>query len=225
MSELLSVRSLSKRFETPGIGSVSVFSDITFSLDTGEFTALVGPSGSGKSTLLNIIGTLDTPSSGSVFFEGADLFTHSAADLASLRNKKIGFIFQFHHLLPEFSALENVMMPALIAGMNYETASQRASQLLDEIGLSTRKDHRPAELSGGEMQRTAVARAFMMEPALILADEPTGNLDAANSELLFTLFTEMIKKHSTTVLLVTHNDDLAARTSRVLRLENGSIRV
>jgi lipoprotein-releasing system ATP-binding protein len=158
-----------------------------------------------------------------VLIEGENIFKNSAKDLATKRNKKIGFIFQFHHLLPEFTALENVMMPALIAGIDISKAKQKAEFLLDEVGLGSRLAHRPSELSGGEAQRTAVARSFMMDPVIILADEPTGNLDAENSNKLFELMLNLSQKHNQTFLIATHNASLAARATRKLHLENGSV--
>jgi lipoprotein-releasing system ATP-binding protein len=221
MNELLRVEGLSKRFAFSGSGVVEVFHDISFGITQGEVVTLTGPSGTGKSTLLNIVGTLDTPTSGEVFLEGENLMKLSSKELASRRNKKIGFIFQFHHLLPEFTALENVAMPALIAGEDKETATKKAKQLLEEVGLGSRLEHRPAELSGGEAQRTAVARAFIMNPAIVLADEPTGNLDLENSNKLFSLILDLSKSRNQTFLIVTHNADLAERATRRLHLEGG----
>lgn len=221
MNELLRVEGLSKRFAFSGSGVVEVFHDISFGITQGEVVTLTGPSGSGKSTLLNIVGTLDTPTSGEVFLEGENLMKLAPKELASRRNKKIGFIFQFHHLLPEFTALENVAMPALIAGEDKETATKKAKQLLEEVGLGSRLEHRPAELSGGEAQRTAVARAFIMNPAIVLADEPTGNLDLENSNKLFSLILDLSKSRNQTFLIVTHNADLAERATRRLHLEGG----
>jgi lipoprotein-releasing system ATP-binding protein len=221
MQELLKVQALTKRFAFSGSGVVDVFHDVSFSVTTGEVVTLTGPSGSGKSTLLNIIGTLDTPTSGNVLLANEDLIKLSKKELASRRNKKIGFIFQFHHLLPEFTAIENVAMPALIAGEDKETAMKKAKQLLDEVGLGSRLEHRPAELSGGEAQRTAVARAFIMNPAIVLADEPTGNLDLENSNKLFSLILDLSKSRNQTFLIVTHNADLAERATRRLHLEGG----
>lgn len=223
MRELLSVQGLTKRFSFSGSGVVDVFHDVSFTIDSGEVVTLTGPSGSGKSTLLNIIGTLDEPTSGIVLLENEDLMKLSKKELASRRNKKIGFIFQFHHLLPEFTALENVAMPALIAGEDKQSAFQRASKLLEEVGLASRLEHRPAELSGGEAQRTAVARAFMMNPAIVLADEPTGNLDSENSNKLFSLILELSQSRNQTFLIATHNSELAERATRRLHLEGGSI--
>jgi lipoprotein-releasing system ATP-binding protein len=185
---------------------------------------LTGPSGSGKSTLLNLIGTLDIPSSGEIIIEDKDMSALSSAELASFRNKKIGFIFQFHHLLPEFTAIENIGMPALIAGRKLSSAALRAEELLGEVGLLERKSHRPAELSGGEAQRVAVARAFMMQPALVLADEPTGNLDNENSDKLFDLMLTLAAKFNQTFIIATHNTDLAQKAQRRFHLEMGVLK-
>ena len=200
---------------------VEVFKDVTFSVAEGEVVALTGASGSGKSTLLNIIGTLDKPNRGEVSISGKDISKLSGTILAAFRNKHIGFIFQFHHLLPEFTAVENVAMPALIHGQSLEVASKRATELLGEIGLANRATHRPSELSGGEAQRVAVARAFMMQPALVLADEPTGNLDPENSQKLFSLILSLASKYKQTFLIATHNLELAKSTNRALHLEKG----
>jgi lipoprotein-releasing system ATP-binding protein len=221
MENILEVKSLGKRYASSGTGVVEVFRDITFDVKPGQIVALTGPSGSGKSTLLNLIGTLDLPSSGEITIEGEDTSKLGTAELASFRNKKIGFIFQFHHLLPEFTAIENIGMPALIAGRKLETATSRAEELLSEVGLLERKSHRPAELSGGEAQRVAVARAFMMQPALVLADEPTGNLDNENSDKLFELMLSLAEKLNQTFIIATHNTELAKRAQRRFHLEKG----
>jgi lipoprotein-releasing system ATP-binding protein len=224
MENILEVRSLGKRYTSSGTGIVEVFHDISFDIKAGEIVALTGPSGSGKSTLLNLIGTLDIPSSGDIIIEGEDTSTLTSAELASFRNKKIGFIFQFHHLLPEFTAIENIGMPALIAGKRLETATKRAEELLAEVGLLERKSHRPAELSGGEAQRVAVARAFMMQPALVLADEPTGNLDNDNSDKLFELMLSLAAKFNQTFIIATHNTDLAKKAQRRFHLDKGELK-
>ncbi|MDP4230300.1 MAG: ABC transporter ATP-binding protein [Bacteroidota bacterium] len=221
MENILEVKSLGKRYASSGTGVVEVFHDITFDVKAGEIVALTGPSGSGKSTLLNLIGTLDLPSSGEIIIEGEDTSVLTSAELASFRNKKIGFIFQFHHLLPEFTAIENIGMPALIAGKTLQGASKRAEELLAEVGLLDRKTHRPSELSGGEAQRVAVARSFMMQPALILADEPTGNLDNENSDKLFELMLALAAKFNQTFIIATHNTELAKRAQRHFHLEKG----
>ena len=223
MDNILEIKSLSKRYASSGTGVVEVFHDISFDVKTGEIVALTGPSGSGKSTLLNLIGTLDIPTTGEIIIEGDDTSIFTSSELASFRNKKIGFIFQFHHLLPEFTAIENIGMPALIAGKKLESATKRAEDLLGEVGLLDRKAHRPAELSGGEAQRVAVARAFMMQPALVLADEPTGNLDNENSDKLFDLMLSLAAKFNQTFIIATHNTELAKRAQRRFHLEKGSL--
>lgn len=214
---------LTKEYASARTGIVRVFHDVTFTVMRGEVTSLTGASGSGKSTLLNILGSLDKPTSGKVLLEGEDITSLPADKLAAKRNQKIGFIFQFHHLLPEFTALENVMMPAMIAGTGDKTSSTRAKELLNEVGLADRLKHRPAELSGGEAQRVAVARAFIMKPSLILADEPTGNLDEENSNKLFDMMLALAAKHSQTFLIATHNLELARRAGRQLHLEKGEL--
>jgi lipoprotein-releasing system ATP-binding protein len=223
MGNILEVHTLTKRYASSGTGVVEVFADVSFTAAKGEVIALTGSSGSGKSTLLNLIGTLDTASSGDIVIDSKSTSSLSALSLAKFRNEKIGFIFQFHHLLPEFTALENIVMPALIAGKSFESASSRAEELLKEVGLLERKNHRPSELSGGEAQRVAVARAFMMLPALVLADEPTGNLDNDNSDKLFSLMLSLAKKYEQTFLIATHNLDLAARADRTLHLDKGKL--
>ncbi len=223
MSDLLiEVLDLCKSFRT-GDRVVDVLSSVSLQIRSGEMIALLGASGAGKSTLMHIMGALDRPTSGTVRFLGEDLFRKSERELATFRNSSIGFVFQFHHLLPEFSALENVMMPALINGVPRKEASSRAAALLDEVGLAQRLSHKPGELSGGEQQRVAVARALVMEPRVLLADEPTGNLDMRTSESIHQLFTDLHGKRGLTVLVVTHNEQLAARTSRQIRLQDGKI--
>ena len=212
---------LTKEYVSAGTGVVRVFHDINFTVSRGEIVALTGASGSGKSTLLNILGSLDKPTSGKVLLENESLGDLSAEQLSQKRNKKIGFIFQFHHLLPEFTALENVMMPALIAGTSDKLSAERANELLTEVGLAERTRHKPSELSGGEAQRVAVARAFMMQPSLILADEPTGNLDEINSMKLFEMMLSLAERYNQTFLMATHNLELAKRASRHLHLEKG----
>jgi lipoprotein-releasing system ATP-binding protein len=218
---ILEAKNLTKRFAIRGRVDVEVFRDLAFSLDEGELTTLLGPSGSGKSTLLHLLGTLDRPTSGQVIIEGKNVAEMGDKELSTFRNQRIGFIFQFHHLLPEFTALENVAMPGMIAGKSFEEVRSRAAELLADAGLSERLDHRPSMLSGGEAQRVAVARAFLMRPAIILADEPTGNLDTRNSDILFQLMTELSRKHHQTFLIATHNLDLARQADRVMHLENG----
>ncbi len=221
---ILEARNLSKRFPIAGRADVEVFRDLTFELRAGEIVALIGPSGSGKSTLLHLLGTLDKPSAGEVTIEGKNVAAMKDIELSAFRNRRIGFIFQFHHLLPEFTALENVAMPAMISGQPFEEARGRAAELLGDAGLSERLDHRPSMLSGGESQRVAVARAFMMSPAIILADEPTGNLDSHNSDILFNLITNLSRKHNQTFLIATHNLDLARQADRTIHLESGELK-
>jgi lipoprotein-releasing system ATP-binding protein len=221
-SLLLEVVDLCKSFRT-GDRTVDVLSGISLQIREGETIALLGASGAGKSTLMHIMGALDRPTSGTVRYCGEDLFRKSEGQLATFRNSAIGFVFQFHHLLPEFSALENVMMPALINGISRKDAMSRAVALLDEVGLRERVSHKPGELSGGEQQRVAVARALVMGPKLLLADEPTGNLDMKTSESIHQLFTELHENRGLTVLVVTHNEKLAARTGRQIRLQDGKI--
>jgi lipoprotein-releasing system ATP-binding protein len=189
----------------------------------GEFVVIVGPSGSGKSTLLHILGGLDTPTDGSVRIDGKDIFQFSEENLAEFRNKKLGFVFQFHHLLPEFTALENVCMPALIQGETMERSKARASGILKNVGLEGRMLHKPNELSGGEQQRVAVARALMNRPQLILADEPSGNLDKENGLRLHDLLADLSANEGHTFVVATHNPDLAKRADRILKMTDGKL--
>jgi lipoprotein-releasing system ATP-binding protein len=219
---LLDVRGLGKVYPSPG-GDLTVLEDLDFRPRPRTLTAIVGASGSGKSTLLHVLGTLDRPTSGSVAFEGRNVFALASGERARFRNRSIGFVFQFHHLLPEFTALENVMMPGLIAGRKrYEVASE-AAKLLASVGLAGRSDHRPGELSGGEQQRVAVARALINRPVLLLADEPSGNLDRANSEELHALLARLVHELGQTTLVATHDERLAARADEVYRLEGGKL--
>lgn len=221
-SILLETVDLCKSFRD-GDRVVDVLSGISLQVHSGEIIALLGASGAGKSTLMHIMGALDRPSAGTVRYMGEDLFRKSESQLATFRNSAIGFVFQFHHLLPEFTALENVMMPALINGMSRKEAMARAESLLEEVGLKQRVSHKPGELSGGEQQRVAVARALVMDPKLLLADEPTGNLDMKTSESIHQLFTDLHASRGLTVVVVTHNEMLAARTGRQIRLLDGKI--
>ena len=221
MGTILQATGLTKRFPVAGRADVEVFSDLSLTLEEGELATLIGPSGSGKSTLLHLLGTLDKPTSGEILIEGVNVAKMNDKEVSAFRNRRIGFIFQFHHLLPEFTALENVAMPAMIAGQSFNDVRERAIELLTDVGLAERIDHRPAMLSGGEAQRVAVARAFLMKPALILADEPTGNLDSRNSELLFNIILNLSRKHQQTFLIATHNLDLAKDSDRILHLEGG----
>ena len=207
-----------------GDGSlIEVLGGVDFSVSPGEFVAIVGASGAGKSTLLHLLGALDEPTAGTVKLDGEFYGSLRPDQLAAVRNRKLGFVFQFHHLLREFTALENVMLPLLIAGGAEPAAAARARELLAAVGLSGRVTHRPPELSGGEQQRVAVARALAADPLVILADEPSGNLDAANSERLHDLFASLAREFETALVVVTHNRLLAARADRVLSMEGGRL--
>jgi lipoprotein-releasing system ATP-binding protein len=204
-----------------GGAALPILWDIDLTLEPGDMVAVVGASGVGKSTFLQLLGTLDLPTSGSIRFDGEELTTMSASRLAEFRNRRIGFVFQFHHLLPEFTALENVMMPALIQRITGDRARKLARDILDRVGLSHRLTHRPGELSGGEQQRVALARAMVLEPSLLLADEPTGNLDRSTGEAIHQLFLDLNRERGSTLLVVTHNPDLAAILPRRLRMIDG----
>lgn len=223
MNKLLSVSGLYKSYQT-GSSQVEVLKGINLEVVKGTTTALVGASGAGKTTLLHIMGALDRPSSGTVLFNGKNLFKHTDRELADFRSKNIGFVFQFHHLLPEFSAVENTMMPALIARENRRQAEEKAKELLSELGLGHRFEHRPGELSGGEQQRVAIARALVMNPDLLLADEPTGNLDMKTSEAIHQSLLRLQQKNGITMIIVTHNERLAAGMEQVIRLTDGLIK-
>jgi len=213
---------LSKSFQKDG-SRIEILKNLDFEIAAGESVAILGASGAGKSTLLHILGTLDHPSSGSLFLNGEDVFKFNEQKLAELRNRKIGFVFQFHHLLPEFSSLENVMMPALISGVSKKEARSRAEFVLNEVSLGDRITHKPGELSGGEQQRVAVARAVIMEPDLILADEPTGNLDTETGERVQEVLINLNRKLGITLIVVTHNQLLAERLDRSIGLRDGKI--
>jgi len=214
------VENLNKRFHKGG-QTLEVLQGINLELDAGEMVAVVGQSGSGKSTFLHVLGTLDHPSEGRICFDGTDVFQRSGAALDAMRNRRIGFIFQFHHLLPDQDALHNVMIPALIGGDSTESARERAAALLGRVGLSARLHHRPGELSGGEQQRVAIARSLARSPGLLLADEPTGNLDPTTAAGVFDLLVELNADAGSTLVVVTHSLELAARFPRVLRLVQG----
>jgi lipoprotein-releasing system ATP-binding protein len=219
---LLEVRDLRKSFQRD-VSRVDVLNGINLTIQEGDTIALVGASGAGKSTLLHIMGTLDRPTSGNVFFRGKDVFTLAESSLATFRNRSIGFVFQFHHLLPEFTALENVMMPALISGVAKDEARKSACSFLEDVGLGHRLQHKPGELSGGEQQRVAIARALVLSPAMLLADEPTGNLDTKTSEEVHELLAAIQRKTGLSLIIVTHNERLAARMGKTIHLVDGRI--
>src|SRR5687767_12649959 len=207
---LVEVEHVTKTFIHEG-AQVKILKGIDLTIEHGEMLSVMGASGAGKSTLLHLLGTLDLPTSGRIFYEGDDVTQYSSSRLADFRNRSIGFVFQFHHLMPEFTALENVMMPGMIRGQPRGEVRDRAKQLLVEVGLSHRLTHRPGELSGGEQQRVALARALVMQPKVILADEPTGNLDSKTSDAIHDLLFELNQKRGTTFLIVTHSKELAER--------------
>lgn len=222
MTPLIRAEGLSKSYKT-GETTLEVLSDLHFSILPGETAAVVGVSGVGKSTLLHILGTIDRPTSGRVLFEDRDPFGLNSADLARFRNETIGFVFQFHHLLPEFSAVENVMMPALIRRLPRREARQRAEALLEEVGVSNRRGHRVGQLSGGEAQRVAIARALVLEPRVLLADEPTGNLDPRTAGTIQDLILGLNLRKKLTILMATHNEKMAAGMGRQLHLSDGKL--
>lgn len=219
---MIQVVDLGKIFPMGG-QQVTALKSVYFDIARGELLAIVGASGAGKSTLLQIIGTLDHPTSGTVLFEGKNLFRLSEQEQAEFRNRRIGFVFQFHHLLPEFTALENAALPALIQNRSPAQARAEAAAILQEVGLGHRLQHKPGELSGGEQQRVAVARALMQRPDIVLADEPTGNLDTHTGEALFALLRKLNRDRGTTFVIVTHNDKLSAQADRIIRMEDGMI--
>ena len=220
---MLLTRDLRKTYFSSG-GEVEVLRGVSIGVTKGEIAAIVGPSGVGKSTLLNLIGALDRPSSGEIIINGEDLFSKNDEELAEFRNSTIGFVFQFHHLLPELSAFENVMLPALLAGKPKELIQERTTSLLNDVGLTNRGSHKPSELSGGERQRVAIARAIVNDPKLILADEPTGNLDRENAEEMYELIWKLREENRQTFLIVTHNEELANKTDRIIRLVDGYVK-
>ena len=216
MTMIIQARDIHKSF-----GTLEVLKGIDFSADAREVVAIMGASGAGKSTLLQILGTLSTPDSGSLLIDGEDVLRLKGDRLAAFRGRRIGFVFQAHHLLPEFSALENVMIPALIAGASKRDAQTRAERLLGEVGLSGRLDHKPSELSGGEQQRVAIARALVNEPAVLFADEPTGNLDSATKQEIHRLFFDLRERLGQTIVIVTHDPALAGLCDRCLTMKDG----
>jgi len=217
---LLTAEKITKTFDT-GSTVITVLKDLSLTVEAGEMTAVIGASGSGKTTLLQILGTLSEPTEGKLFFKGESLARKSPVELAEFRNKSVGFIFQFHHLLPDFTTLENVMMPALIAGRKQKVMLPAAEELLGRVELDHRLQHKVSELSGGEQQRTALARAVIMNPALLLADEPTGNLDSRAGDLVFDLLHSLCRERGVATVMVTHNNRLAARLDHCLTLRDG----
>lgn len=215
---MISVKNINKSF-----GPLQVLKDVSLDIRRGEVVSIVGASGAGKTTLLQIIGTLSCPDSGSVHISGHSLFDMKEEELARFRNQRIGFVFQFHQLLPEFTALENVMIPALIAKRDKEEAKSKAMELLSFLGVAERAEHKPSELSGGEKQRVAVARALINDPDVILADEPSGSLDSKNKEELHKLFFDLRDKFGQTLVIVTHDSELAAISDRVINMQDGKI--
>ncbi len=225
MTALLEARGIRKVYAGGDGQPLEILRGVDLDVHRGELIAVVGASGAGKSTLLHIMGALDRPSAGDVWLEGSRFADLAPSSLAELRNRKLGFVFQFHHLLREFSALENVMMPLLIGDVPMREARSRAEEKLSAVGLAGRMSHRPAELSGGEQQRCAVARALVHDPSLVLADEPSGNLDHAASERLHEMLFRLAREYETAVVIVTHNRQLAARADRILWLEDGRLTV
>jgi lipoprotein-releasing system ATP-binding protein len=221
---LLEAVDIQKTYITGKDTSLTVIQGVSLSITTGEIIAIVGPSGAGKSTLVHILGLLDRPTRGDVLFEGRPVTTLRDEELSTIRNRNIGFVFQFHHLLPEFTALENTLMPALIAGKTIKQETERAEFLLAEVGLADRMQHKPSELSGGEQQRVAVARSLMNSPKIIFADEPSGNLDSENAQKLHSLIFDLRAKYNQSFVIVTHNTDLASRADRIVTLVDGKIR-
>jgi len=220
---ILSARNIVKSFSTDRKERLEILKDISLDIIEKKITVIVGPSGAGKSTLLHILGGLDKPDAGSVHILGQELSKLSNSQTDSLRNSSIGFIFQFHHLLPEFSAEENIMIPLLIKGISRSEAQKRSDELIELVNLSHRKKHRPSELSGGEQQRIAVARAIANDPPLIFADEPTGNLDTANSEVINSFFIRLRDDYGKTLVIVTHNKDLMAIADNTVAMQDGKI--
>jgi len=219
---MIEVRQLGKSYGTAP-NQVVVLRSIDMSVAAGERLGIIGSSGAGKTTLMHILGVLDRPSSGNVLVDGIDIFSLKGDQLDAFRNSTVGFVFQFNQLLPEFSALENVMMPGLIARLPETELRSRANDLLEEVGLGHRLTHKPGQLSGGEQQRVAIARALIMQPRLLLADEPTGNLDSATSESIYQLFQRLHQARNLTMVIVTHSETLAGRLDRVLRMEDGRL--
>ena len=221
---MIAVDSLSKSFITDR-GKVEVLKEVNLNISAGARIAIVGASGAGKTTFMHLLGGLDQPTSGSVTFAGKDIFSYSASELDAFRNRSIGFVFQFHQLLPEFTALENVMMPALIARDTVQDARMKATEILAAVGLDHRLDHKPGQLSGGEQQRVAIARSLVMSPRLLLADEPTGNLDSATSDEILALLDRLHQKRDLTMVVVTHSEKVATHMDRIVRMVDGRMQV
>ena len=224
MSIILSAQNLNKSYQLNKENKLSVLKNISVDIEEQKISVIVGASGAGKSTLLHLLGGLDRPDSGNVLFENNNIFEYSNDKLAKFRNENMGFVFQFHHLLPEFTALENVAIPMMINGKSLKTAFKEAQKLLDVVGLAQRENHKPAELSGGEQQRVAVARALANNPKIIFADEPTGNLDSANSESIHKLLFELRDKYQKTFVIVTHNPDLMKLADVIFEIKDGMIK-
>ena len=218
---MIQIKNLTKIF---GDGvEIKALDGVDLNIEQGEFLAIVGPSGSGKSTLLNQIGILDSPTDGTILLDGVDITEMSDKQRSITRNKQLGFIFQYHHLLPDFNALENVMMPLLISGVKRSEARKTASKVLEEVGLGDRMKHRPNQLSGGQNQRVAIARALVNKPSIVIGDEPTGNLDSKSSDNIYELLRKLNREHKQTFILVTHDERMAAKTDRIIRLVDGKI--
>jgi len=220
---MIEARSLAKIYKTPG-SQVVVFEDLNLKVQPGKLVSIVGPSGAGKSTLLHLFGGLDKPTRGDVLFKEENIFRWGAPELARFRNRHVGFVFQFHHLLPEFTTLENTMMPKLIRGDEKDASTTAARQILDRVGLSHRLDHKVGEISGGEQQRVAIARALVGNPELLLADEPTGNLDHRTGETIFQIFRDLHRERNLTSVIVTHNERIAVQCDEVWELDAGVFR-
>lgn len=220
---IIKTEGLTKEYQVSKTETLKVLKGIDTEIFEGEVVTIVGPSGAGKSTLLHLIGTLDKPTKGSVTFDGEDVFSLGSNELARFRNTRIGFVFQFHHLLPEFSAVENVCLAGMISGKSLKQVEPKAKELLTEVGLGSRLEHKPSELSGGEAQRVAIARALINSPKVILADEPTGNLDTKNSDEVMHLIFDLRKKYNQTFVIVTHNEKFAQMTDRTLKMIDGQI--
>jgi lipoprotein-releasing system ATP-binding protein len=220
---IIELENITKKFNTNGLESLEVLSKVDLIVNKGEMVGLLSPSGAGKSTLLQIVGLLDSPTSGKIFIEGRDTSKLSDSQRTNIRNTNIGFVYQFHHLLPEFSAVENVSIPQWCLGVSRKKALENAINLLDQVGLADRANHRPSELSGGEQQRVALCRALVNGPSILLADEPTGNLDTKTSELVFELLINLVKQKVLTAVIVTHNIQLAQRMDRVLGLKDRAL--